>query len=36
MIFNEIFNLMLCELVRTLNFDNLVIKCCFDYGKIIV
>jgi len=25
---------MLCELVGIVNFDDLVIKCCFDYRKI--
>jgi len=26
----------MCELVEILNFDDLVIKCCFDDGKIII
>jgi len=26
----------MCELVRILNFDDLVIKCWFDDGKIII
>jgi len=26
----------MCELVGILNFDDLVIKCCFEDGKIII
>jgi len=36
MIFDEIFNFMLCELIGIVNFDDLVIKCCFNDGKILV
>ena len=35
-IFDEIFNLILWEHVRIVNFDNLVVKYCFDDGKILV
>jgi len=32
-LFDEIINFMLCELVGILNFDDLIIKCCFDDGN---
>jgi len=35
MIFNEIFSFMMCEFVRIVNFDDLVIKYCFDNRKIL-
>jgi len=35
MIFDKISNFMLCEHVRIVNFDNLVVKYCFDDGKIL-
>ena len=35
MIFDEIFNFMLCQHVGIVNFDNLVVKYCFDDEKIL-
>jgi len=35
MIFDEIFDFMLWEHVKIVNFDNLVVKYCFDNGKIL-
>jgi len=32
---DEIFNFMLCEHVRVVNFDNLVVKYSFDDGNIL-
>jgi len=32
---DEIFNFMLCEHVRIVNFDNLVVKYYFDDGNIL-
>jgi len=35
MIFDEIFIFMLCEQVRVVNFDNLVVKYSFNDEKIL-
>jgi len=36
MLFYEIFNFMLCEVIGIVNFDDLVVKCCFDNKKMIL
>jgi len=36
MLLNEIGYLILCELVETVDVDNLIVNCCFDDEKIIV
>jgi len=33
---DEIVALMLCELVRTIDVENLVSNCCFDDWRIII